>query len=323
MDCQGRILNSIALLVLTTLLSVSVVMFCQGANAQSQAAHNIANKDLSELAWLKSTSDRVTALTSEPISCLDPSKDGQHGEWIRKGELVFKSPALLGGQAAKANISCASCHRNGRGNQDFFFAGISDKPGTADVTSGVFGKQRADNIFNPVMIPDLASSEGQNKVNRKDRDALLVFVHGQIEEEFSGAKPPESIMYSLITYLQAISTTDCDLSAKKPINWQEDWVAARDAAVFSVEARDSDDMASARFYARTARASLQRLDSRFTDVDIHAGLIALSRTIERSVNQVGTLNAWPHNAKALEVLLAESASQSLYMPDVLQAWLDG
>ncbi|MEM6586393.1 MAG: hypothetical protein AAF692_11620, partial [Pseudomonadota bacterium] len=38
---------------------------------------------------------------------------------LMTGEALFKAPLLLGGQAAKAGISCHSCHVNGRGNPHF------------------------------------------------------------------------------------------------------------------------------------------------------------------------------------------------------------
>ncbi|MGF7473737.1 hypothetical protein WFJ45_23635, partial [Salmonella enterica subsp. enterica serovar Minnesota] len=71
----------------------------------------------------------------------------------RIGRAAFNSPLLLGGQAARAGLSCASCHRNGRGNPDFHFPGISGAPGTADVTASLLSSHRGDGQFNPKPIP--------------------------------------------------------------------------------------------------------------------------------------------------------------------------
>ncbi len=280
--------------------------------------------DLPELSWLAATTDRITALTREPVSCLLPARDTVHATQIRAGELVFGSSALLGGQAAKAQMSCSSCHRNGRGNPDFLFAGVSGAAGTADVTSGVFGKLRADDTFNPVAIPDLALPDGQDQVDRHDIAALTAFVHGQIEEEFSGAIPPEPVMVALTTYLKAIDMTACSATENRSISWQDDWDDAIDAIIFSEQAFANDDGPVAKFYVRSARASLARLYARYIaddHADIRSRLVVLSRSIAQSTGKSKQQFASSQSASELKVLLAEQANHSLYNPQVLMTLL--
>ena len=103
---------------------------CQGAPPDTVQSP----LDLTALQWLDSASDPVLHLTQHPSTCLtEPNLPA-----VQRGALLFESPTLLGGQAAKAGLSCAACHRNGRGNPVFVFPGISGPPGTADVTHGLF-----------------------------------------------------------------------------------------------------------------------------------------------------------------------------------------
>lgn len=183
--------------------------------------------DLVELSWLDPEHpDPAKALTSEPVACVPDSLSPA----ARAGELAFNSPALLGGQAAKKRLSCGSCHQNGRGNPSFHIASLSGAPGTADVTSGLFGPERADETFNPVPIPDLAMADGQDQVDRSDTGALTQFVSAQIVEEFSGAPASEAVLGSLVTYLQSIDLRHCSGAAGEtiPLGWLNDWRDAKE-----------------------------------------------------------------------------------------------
>ena len=112
-----------------------------------------ANPSIRAVSWL-SKEGAFEALTTEPAVgfrieglFLDRSNE------ILTGEALFHTPSLLGGQAAKAGISCASCHVNGQGNPHFQFPGISGQPGTADATHNFFSSHRGDDKFNPVSHP--------------------------------------------------------------------------------------------------------------------------------------------------------------------------
>ena len=262
--------------------------------------------------WLPETSNRTQALTSRPVACLKPAPSPRIAEDIRLGELAFNSPALLGGQAEKKGLSCGSCHQNGRGNESFHFEAVSGLPGTADVTSGLFSKVRADNTFNPLPIPDLAAADGSDQVDRTDRTALAIFVRGQIEEEFSGDPPPQPVFAALLTYLAYIDgqASGCDLTAREPRTWQQDWA---DAHLAAEQAGKSDNAAGKAFYTRTARIALRRIYERYgapEHANIRAELIAISRDLAAG-------QGWPGHTDELTARLENTAKTSLYTPDTL------
>ena len=270
-----------------------------------------------ELNWSPASIDRTQALTSIPVACLRPAANANIAAQVELGELAFNSPALLGGQAEKKNLACGSCHQNGRGNPHFQFEAVSGAPGTADVTSGLFSKVRADNRFNPLPIPDLATQDGRDQVNRDDRKALAIFVRGQIEEEFSGDPPPAPVFEALLTYLQHIDGTGpaCDLTANTPRKWQQDWDSAHLAARQISKAQTDQEKA---FYTRTARLSLRRLHNRYDSADhadIRTSLIKISRNLADG-------NPWPDETKDLRGALAATEPSSYYNEETLARALE-
>ena len=123
-------------------------------------------------------------------------------DMIRGGRALFATPTLLGGQAAKAGLSCASCHINGRDNPHFLLAGVSAGPGTADVTNSFFSAARGNGRFDPVAIPDLAKP---GKVSRdSEARALETFIRNLIVEEFGGQEPTPAMLDALAAYVRAI-----------------------------------------------------------------------------------------------------------------------
>ena len=174
---------------------------------------------------------------------------------------------------------------------------------------------RADNKFNPVPIPDLARSEGRQKVNRADDPALTKFVREQIVDEFSGDDPPAEILSALLLYLKSIDDrkTECADTAQA-VSWQRDWNAAKRAV--SEAARATSDQSRA-FYIRTARLSLRNIHDRFAAPEhdlIRSDLINLSRALSRDP-------VWPENAGLLRSELESQAETSLYRTEPLAKWL--
>ena len=97
-------------------------------------------------------------------------------------------------------MSCATCHPSGRGNPAFLLPELSDKPGTADVTSSLMSSHRGNGVFDPKPIPDLTVP---GKVSRDPASpALATFVHGLITEEFDGNEPPPVAFEGLLAYLR-------------------------------------------------------------------------------------------------------------------------
>ncbi|MBA4748839.1 MAG: hypothetical protein H2056_09010 [Sphingopyxis sp.] len=171
----------------------------------------------------------LAALTTQPSAC--PRYAGENTLQGHAGQALFNSPALLGGQAAKAGLSCASCHVNGRGNNHFLMSGVSDTPGTADVTNSFFSAARGNGRFDPVAIPDLARP---GKVAREPAaGALEPFIRTLIVDEFAGQEPTPAMLAALGHYVRAVRGCDGgDWKARRSIEDQLHLVrAAIDGAV--------------------------------------------------------------------------------------------
>lgn len=260
--------------------------------------------NIAALAWLDASSDKVEHLAFQPSTCLrEPGNLA-----VQRGTLLFSSPTLLGGQAAKAGLSCAACHRNGRGNPEFFFAGISGGPGTADVTHGLFSKDRADRVFNPVSIPDLAMTEGRRVVDRDLYGALESFLSAQIVEEFSGSEQEDQVIADLAAYVRALDDSACDARALELRSWRTEINLIRNVV--------KPDTPVSAAYINAIRAALGRIYERLLP-DKHAVLreeiVDLSRAFQSGRDRGVLRTKLDSLAAALEAVDA----QTLYSPTVL------
>ena len=150
----------------------------------------------------------LATLTRQPPECILWPREPAARQSVAIGRAAFRAPLLLGGQAARAGLSCASCHRNGRGNPHFSFPGLSGAAGTADITSSLMSRMRGDAVFNPKPIPDLAV--GPHRISRDPRsDALEDFIRGLVVEEFDGLQPPRAVLKGLGDYVRAMSPSHC------------------------------------------------------------------------------------------------------------------
>jgi len=170
-----------------------------------------------EARWLK-TPDLLADLTTQPAECLAMPKDAALRQSVETGRALFRSPLMLGGQAARVGLSCSSCHRNGRSNPHFHFPGISGDPGTADVTASIMSSHRGDDIFNPKPIPDLGGEPAKLRISRDPtkRD-LSVFIHGLITQEFDGPEPSPAALDSVVAYVNALGPGACVGKTDVPI----------------------------------------------------------------------------------------------------------
>lgn len=267
-----------------------------------------ASVEIAALDWLDADADPVRHLTTQPATCLSKPDDPE----VQRGALLFTSPLLLGGQAAKAGLSCAACHRNGRGNPDFVFIGISGSPGTADVTHGLFSKLRADQVFNPVTIPDLAAQEGRTRVDRHTVGVLEVFLTAQIIEEFAGVAPESQAIADLAAYIRALDDRACDSTAFEDQTWQTE------VDLLRAELSGQTPMPGA--YVSAKRAALGRLHNRFparAHEQLRADLITLSRALASGM----TFEDLQAKLETLVTELEATTDQSLYNPSVLESAL--
>jgi hypothetical protein len=163
---------------------------------------------LREQAWMPGVGARV--LLEEPAECL-ASRD----RFVETGRALFRSPVLIGGPAARAGLSCNSCHSGGRHNPHFLLPELTDRAGAADVTSEWSSKVRGDGIANPVEIPDLNGVTTRAAIGQARDPSLEHFVHGVMVEEFQGEEPNAETMAALLAYMRALDEGECDRGVQR------------------------------------------------------------------------------------------------------------
>jgi len=272
-----------------------------------------------EARWLQSP-DVVTDLTRQPPECLMWPKDEQLRREVAIGRELFRSPLLLGGQAARAGLSCASCHRNGRTNPHFHFPGISGDPGTADVTASLMSEKRGDDIFNPKPIPDLAGDPA--KLKHKGTSKLHDFTHGLIVEEFTGPEPAANALNAVVAYVDALSPTACK-GGSVPITLGEKLADVETAMRLAAKSYAEGDSATGRDLIAAARSTLGAIDERFQVAGLelarHALADASAQLFQLEEAQTQTLWAqWNRDWPRYKQQLRAAERRSLYDPEVLR-----
>lgn len=269
----------------------------------------------------------ITVLSREPGSCLAMPRDEKAARAVNIGRVAFRTPALLGGQAARLGLSCATCHRNGRTNPVFLFPGVSGKPGTADVTTSILSSHRGDGIFNPKPIPDLAGLERKRLISRDPASGKLeVFIYGVVVKEFDGPEPPIRVLEGLSAYVRAISPRACGHERQVSLATHlDDAGAAMDAAAYTWA---EGDRATARLMIASARTVLGMMDERYAPGALTAhrrslhgadlGLAAIQQAIGRGRADVPVrIIAWRLDMAEWAGMLKNNEARSLYDPAVL------
>lgn len=226
-----------------------------------------------QLRWTAPGSEQAL-LSEQPATCL-----ASDAPLVRSGRALFGTPTLLGGQAAKAGLSCASCHINGRDNPHFLLSGVSTVPGTADVTNSFFSAARGNGRFDPVLIPDLAMP---GKVARgNDTRALEAFVRNLIVEEFGGREPTPAMLDALATYVRAVRACPDGQSVGRRLS---DQLAAIDDGVAAAQLMiDHADLQGAALSIAAMRHQLGLIAERYTGSRLareREGLLAASRALQ-------------------------------------------
>jgi hypothetical protein len=213
-------------------------------------------------------------LSEQPATCLTSD-----APLVRTGSALFGAPTLLGGQAAKSGLSCASCHINGRGNPHFLLSGVSTVPGTADVTTSFFSAARGNGRFDPVVIPDLAMP---GKVARDpDTRALEAFVRNLIVEEFGGREPTPAMLDALAAYVRAVRACPGGQSVGRRLSDQ--LAAIDDGIAGTLLMIDRADLQGARLSIAAIRYQLGLIAERYTGSRLareRERLLAASRALQ-------------------------------------------
>lgn len=261
-----------------------------------------------QLRWTEPGAD-YALLSAQPDTCL-----AAEGADVRSGRALFAAPTLLGGQAAKAGLSCASCHINGRGNPHFLLAGVSEAPGTADVTNSFFSAARGNGRFDPVPIPDLALP---GKVARDPAGrALEPFIRNLIVEEFGGAEPTSTMLAALAAYVRAIGTCDPDRPVARTLGDQ--YRAIDDGMTGAAYMIERGDAAGARLSIAAMRHQLGLIAKRYAGPEFardRAALLAASRRLQAIAADpaLPALSRWKRDFDARPARrLRDGESRSLY-----------
>lgn len=122
------------------------------------------------------------------------------------GDMLFSSPAILGGVARQAGISCNTCHQQGHNNPKLFVPGLSSRPGTFDTTGALFNPKADNHVFDPVTPPSLRGAKHLAPYGHDGRFATLRdFIHNVIVNEFAGAEPSVQVLDALVAYVEDIA----------------------------------------------------------------------------------------------------------------------
>lgn len=158
-----------------------------------------------DLRWLAPGSDK-TPFLPRPARAETMTR----GAEAQLGELLFRSPWVMGGMARRLGLSCDTCHPNGHRNARFFFPGVSGKPGTFDPTNAVFNPAKDDGKFAPLDIPSLRgiARRGGPFGTTVQETSLARFMRHVIVDEFQGAEPAPRLLAALSAYLEVIGRTD-------------------------------------------------------------------------------------------------------------------
>ena len=284
---------------------------------------------LAEMRWLAPGTDVVAALGWQPAECLFVESGAASGADVLSveiGRAAFRSPLTLGGQAARAGLSCESCHRNGRTNPDFHFPGVSGAPGTADVTSSLLSSHRGNGVADPKPIPDLGAPREQLKVIPYP-DKLPAFIHGLVVEEFDGPEPTPGVLAGLAAYVRAIRPDVCD-ARPAPVTapgYLLDAIRAVDAGAIILA--DGDRETALVMFA-AARTRLGRIDERYAGLAKSQALLRKSSAdlaeIEAMVRvgdpaAPGRIKAWRTGTGDLAQALRRDEPRSLFNPRRLAA----
>lgn len=302
----------------------ALALLAAGCAAAVAAAAEIA-QPLQALHWVAPQADPVAVFASQPTECLTVPSDPAAAQAVEVGRAAFRTPLLLGGQAARVSLTCESCHRAGRGNPEFLFPGASGAPGTADVTLSLFSSHRGNGVHDPRPIPDLSGPRDRLKVAP---ERLPAFIRGLIVEEFDGREPPPAVLAGLAAYVQALSPAACPTADREPLTASDLIADARRALTAADRAYAAQDRPTAVLMIAAARARLGLLDERYKALPAEvarlraadARLTALQQAVrDGRADARATLATWLRDSHRLEVALKARESRSLFNPALLRA----
>jgi Di-haem cytochrome c peroxidase len=163
------------------------------------------------------------------------ARGGFKSYMIDLGDLAFNSPDLLGGAAARAGMSCGTCHINGTANPRLFIPGMSTRPGNFDTTGPLFNPKAHNGQLDPVRIPSLRGERFLAPYGNDGRIASLRdFVRNVIVNEFSGPEPTPATLDAIVAYIEDIDfLKNPSLDASGHLTAQSSVAERRGEAIFA------------------------------------------------------------------------------------------
>ena len=172
---------------------------------------------------------------------------GKRSYLLNLGDLLFSSPAIFGGAARQAGISCETCHQQGHNNPKLFIPGLSSRPGTFDVSGPLFNPKADNGVLDAVTPPSLRGAKYLAPYAHDGRFALLRdFIRNAIVNEFAGAEPSAQVVDALEAYVKEISfLPNPKLAAGGRLTAQASDAAHRGEALFNKPFRHDAAMSCA------------------------------------------------------------------------------
>jgi cytochrome c peroxidase len=187
---------------------------------------------------------------------------GKRSYLFNLGDMLFSSPAIFGGVARKAGMSCNTCHQAGAGNPKLFVPGLSSRPGTFDVTGALFNPKADNGVFDPVTPPSLRGAKYLAPYGHDGRFASLRnFIRNVVVNEFAGDEPTPEVLDALVVYVKEIAfLPNPKLAPGGRLSGQASAAARRGQALFNKPFRRD---------ASLSCAGCHRPDGAFVDHRVH------------------------------------------------------
>lgn len=281
------------------------------------------------LEWLPPGSLSVESLTRHPQEQLEGGE--QQSFYVEFGRLAFRSPDVLGGTARKAGLSCQACHANGFATTAFFIPGLSNKPGSIDVSHAFWNLRGEDGVDNPLEIPSLRGVKTKDRFGQDRRAASLrEFTRRVIVTEFSGAEPDALLLDALIAYQEKLQPAS---AIHEPVSLRQDLAdLTRDLDALRVPLAEEEPALAERMTVMI-RGQIGFIHERFAEDGMRGSrglleewsrqLALIATQAERGewVLARATLANLRQAVAAPPAVLAADVPRSLYEPEKLRAWL--
>jgi hypothetical protein len=280
---------------------------------------------LRAMRWLAPGVDASVALTRRPTECLSPAADAAEAYAVALGLAAFRTPLVLGGQAARAGLSCDSCHQAGRDNPDFDFPGVSGAPGTADVTTSVLSSHEMNAAHGAVRIPNLSGPKSALKTSQDPASgALEAQINAIATHEFDGEPMPASVLKGLAAYVRRLTPEACPAEMWARLDVRGAMAEVRTAAKTGSMALLHGDGPAAVVMLASARSQLGDIDERYAGPELAPQRAALAQSsLDLAAAQAAArrgdlkgadadITLWFTHEPALTAMLAKAEPRSLY-----------